>query len=64
MTSVLDCGLRIADCGWKEKPRDGAFRSFQSAIRNRQAAIGENARVTTADAEQTAVAAFLPWRGS
>jgi hypothetical protein len=24
----------------------------------------ENARVTTADAEQTAVAAFLPWRGS
>jgi hypothetical protein len=24
----------------------------------------ENARVTTADAEQTAVAAFRPWRGS
>jgi len=23
-----------------------------------------NARVTTADAEQTAVAAFRPWRGS
>jgi hypothetical protein len=23
-----------------------------------------NARATTADAEQTAVAAFLPWRGS
>jgi len=23
-----------------------------------------NARVTTADAEQTTVAAFLPWRGS
>jgi len=31
----------------------------QSAIRNE-----EDARVTTADAEQTAVAAFLPWRGS
>jgi len=24
----------------------------------------ENARVTTADAEQTTVAAFRPWRGS
>jgi hypothetical protein len=35
------------------------IRNLQSAIRNK-----ENARVTTADAEQTAVAAFLPSRGS
>jgi hypothetical protein len=26
--------------------------------------IERNVRVTTADAEQTAVAAFRPWRGS
>jgi hypothetical protein len=38
-----------------------ALKNRKSQIINRKL---KNARVTTADAEQTAVAAFLPWRGS
>jgi len=29
-----------------------------------KSAVAEKTRVTTANAEQTTVAAFLPWRGS
>jgi hypothetical protein len=38
---------------------DGVIIRHQAQIAN-----SKNARVTTADAEQTTVAAFLPWRGS
>jgi len=37
--------------------------SISSQIQPSQA-VSQNARVTTADAEQTTVAAFRPWRGS
>jgi hypothetical protein len=52
--------VRSAECGVRQASlmvlfiRHSAFRTPKLI----------NARVTTADAEQTTVAAFLPWRGS
>ena len=50
--------ITISDC-------DDLQAGCNSEIRNPKSQIEiENARVTTADAEQTTVAAFRPWRGS
>jgi hypothetical protein len=49
--------MQNAKC--EQRPFAATFFIFNLAF-----CIGKNARVTTADAEQITVAAFLPWRGS
>jgi hypothetical protein len=54
--------------GWCYEFGDGEKRMSQglrvNVKRKQQSVNGKDARVTTADAEQTTVAAFRPWRGS